>query len=83
MHSNVSSLTLDVRRYNLAPETVVEVLDMAQGYKITTLANAAAAVIVEQMTVSNVCTVLAAATRFNRPDLVSRCLKVQCLHSHD
>ena len=52
---------------------VVEVLDLAQHYKIAGLANAASAVIAEQMSVSNVCAVLSAATRFNRPELVTRC----------
>lgn len=48
-------------------------LDLAQHYKIAGLANAASAVIAEQMSVSNVCAVLSAATRFNRPELVTRC----------
>ena len=64
-------------RYNLAPETVVAVLDLAQHYKITGLANAAAAVIAEQMSVTNVCSVLEAASRFNREDLIKRCTEVR------
>jgi hypothetical protein len=59
---------------------VVEVLDLAQHYKIAGLANAAAAVIAEQMSVANVCAVLAAASRFNRPDLVKRCTEFSERH---
>lgn len=66
-------------RYNLAPDTVVAVLDLAQHYKITGLANAAAAVIAEQMSVANVCIVLKAASRFNRADLIQRCTQVRTL----
>ena len=69
-----------VQMYNLTPEMVVEVLDLAQHYKIAGLANAAAAVIAEQMSVSNVCAVLSAAARFNRPDLVKRCIEFSERH---
>lgn len=69
-----------VQMYNLTPEMVVEVLDLAQHYKIAGLANAAAAVIAEQMSVSNVCAVLSAASRFNRPDLVKRCIEFSERH---
>ena len=69
-----------VQMYNLTPEMVVEVLDLAQHYKIVGLANAAAAVIAEQMSVSNVCAVLSAATRFNRSDLVKRCIEFSERH---
>lgn len=52
---------------------VVEVLDLARHYKITVLADAAAEMIKEQMSVANVCVFYAKAVRFNHEQLSEEC----------
>ena len=57
----------------IAAGDVVEVLDLARHYKISVLADAAAAIIAEQMNVTNVCIFYASAVRFNHTALIESC----------
>jgi hypothetical protein len=51
----------------------VEVLDFARHYKISTLADAAARMIKDQMSVANVCLFFATAVKFNHEQLSADC----------
>ena len=52
---------------------VVEVLDLARHYKISVLADAAAAIIKEQMNATNVCIFYSNAVQFNHEQLSTEC----------
>jgi hypothetical protein len=61
---------------------VVEVLDLARHYKISVLADAAAEMIKEQMSVTNVCIFYATAVRFNHDQLCDECFAFCEEHLH-